>query len=196
MVFWSLLWAARQWRKRYALIAGFGATLAALMVAAEIALPHWVGRFLGAIRDYQVSDADLPITEILLPRFAGRLATFGLICLLIVLLWRSKGSEAGSETFNLGIAWAAAVTLAVLPKLAAYNQLLLIPALIVLLGRWQDILNGGLITRSLAKAALASQLWQWIAALGLAVCSLAISPRVGAPRSRSSACTHYLPCRR
>jgi hypothetical protein len=97
---------------------------------------------------------------------------------LIILLWRWKGSEAGSETFNLGIAWTAAVTLAVLPKLAAYNQLLLIPALIVLLGRWQDILNGGLITRSLAKAALASQVWQWIAALGLAVCSLAISPRL------------------
>jgi hypothetical protein len=156
----------------------YGSFLVALMVAAEITLPHWVGRFLGAIREYQVSDADLPITELLLPRFAGRLATFGLICLLIVLLWRWRGSEEGSETFNLGIAWAAAVTLAVLPKLAAYNQLLLIPALIVLLGRWQDTLNGGLITRSLAKAAVASQVWQWIAALGLAVCSLAISPRL------------------
>ena len=178
MIFWSLLWAAARWRKRYALIASFGVTLAALMVAAEIALPHWVSSFLGAIRDYQISDADLPITEVLLPRFAGRLATFGLICLLIILLWRWKGSEVGSKAFNLGIAWVAAVTLAVLPKLAAYNQLLLIPALIVLLGRWQDILNGGTITRSLAKAALASQVWQWIAALGLAVCSLAISPRL------------------
>jgi hypothetical protein len=178
MVLWSLLWAAGKWRKRYLLIAGFGATLAILMVAAEIALPHWLGRFLGAIRDYQISDADLPITEILLPRFAGRLVTLSLICLLMVLLWRWKGSEARSETFNLGIAWVAAVTLAVLPKLAAYNQLLLIPALMVLLVRWQDILNGGLITRSLAKAALASQLWQWMAALGLAVCFLAISPRV------------------
>jgi len=178
MIFWSLLWAAARWRKRYALIASFGVTLAALMVAATIALPHWVSRFLGAIRDYQISDADLPITEVLLPRFAGRLATFGLICLLIILLWRWKGSEVGSKAFNLGIAWVAAVTLAVLPKLAAYNQLLLIPALIVLLGRWQDILNGGTITRSLAKAALASQVWQWIAALGLAVCSLAISPRL------------------
>ena len=95
----------------------------------------------------------------------------------MVLLWRWKGSEEGSDTFRLGIAWAAAVTLSVLPKLAAYNQLLLVPALMVLLGRWQDILNGGLITRSIAKAALASQLWQWIAALGLAACSLAISPQ-------------------
>jgi Glycosyltransferase family 87 len=178
MVFWSLLWAAGHWRKRYALIASFSATLAALIVAAEIALPHWVGRFLGAIREYQVSDADLPITEVLLPRFVGRLTTFGLICLLIVLLWRWKGTEEGSETFKLGIAWVAAVTLAVLPKLAAYNQLLLVPALMVLLGRWQDILHGGLITRSIAKAALASQVWQWIAALGLAVCSIAISPRL------------------
>ena len=106
MIFWSLLWAAARWRKRYALIASFGVTLAALMVAATIALPHWVSRFLGAIRDYQISDADLPITEVLLPRFAGRLATFGLICLLIILLWRWKGSEVGSKAFNLGIAWA------------------------------------------------------------------------------------------
>ncbi len=176
MVFWSLLWAAGEWRKRYPLIVSFSATLATLIVAAEIALPHWLGRFLGAIRAYQLSDADLPIAEVLLPRFAGRLVTFGLICLLIVLLWRWKGSEASSETFKLGIAWTAAVTLAVLPKLAAYNQLLLIPALMVLLGRWQDILKGGLLTRALAKAALASQLWQWMAALALALCSLAISP--------------------
>jgi len=178
MVFWSVLWAAGQWRKRYALIASFSATLAILIVAAEITLPHWIGRFLAAVRDYQIQDVDLPITEVLLPRFAGRVVTYGLIGLLTVLLWRWKGSEEGSDTFRLGIAWAAAVNLSVLPKLAAYNQLVLVPALIVLLGRWQDILQGGLITRSLAKAALASQLWQWIAALGLAVCSLAISPRL------------------
>ena len=178
MVFWSLLWAAGKRRKRYPLIASFSATLATLIVAAEIALPHWIGRFLAALRDYQVLDADLPITEVLLPRSAGRMITFALICLLIALLWRWKGSAEGSDTFRLGIAWAAAITLSVLPKLAAYNQLLLVPALMVLLGRWQDILNGGLITRSMAKAALASQLWQWIAALGLAACSLAISPRL------------------
>ncbi len=178
MVFWSVLWAAGQWRKRYALLGSFGATLATLIIAAEITLPHWIGRFLDAVRDYRILDADLSITEVLLPRFAGRMVTVGLIGLLTALLWRWKGSEAGSDTFRLGIAWAAAVTLSVLPKLAAYNQLLLVPALMVLLGRWQDILKGGLITRSLAKAALASQLWQWIAALGLAVCSLAISPRL------------------
>ena len=177
MVFWSLLWAAGQWRKRYALIASFSATLATLIIAAEITLPHWIGRFLGAVRDYQILDADLPITEVLLPRSAGRIVTFALICLLMVLLWRWKSSAEGSDTFRLGIAWTAAVTLCVLPKLAAYNQLLLVPALMVLLGRWQDILNTGLITRSIAKAALASQLWQWIAALGLAACSLAISPQ-------------------
>ena len=177
VVFWSLLWAAGQWRKRYALIASFSATLVTLIIAAEITLPHWIGSFLAAVRDYQILDADLPITEVLLPRFAGRMVTFALICLLIALLWRWKGSEEGSDTFRLGIAWAAAVTLSVLPKLAAYNQLLLVPALMVLLGRWRDILNGGLITRSIAKAALASQLWQWIAALGLTVCSLALSPQ-------------------
>ena len=177
MVFWSLLWAAGRWRKRYALIASFSATLAALIIAAEITLPHWIGSFLAAVRDYRISDADLPITELLLPRFVGRMVTIALICLLIALLWRWKGSEEGSDTFRLSIAWVAAVTLSVLPKLAAYNQLLLVPALMVLLGRWQDILNGGLITRSIAKAALASQLWQWIAALGLTVCSLVLSPR-------------------
>ncbi len=178
MVFWSVLWAAGQWRKRYPLIASFSATMTMLIVAAELTLPHWIGRFLASVRDYQVLDADLPITQVLLPRFAGRMVTFGLIGLLMVLLWRWRSSEEGSDTFKLGTAWAAAVTLSVLPKLAAYNQLLLVPALVLLLGRWQDILQGGLITRSLAKAALASQLWQWIAALGLAVCSLAISPRL------------------
>jgi len=173
MVLWCLFWAAGQWKKRYALLASFSATLATLIVAAEIALPHWIARFLDVIREYQISDADLPISEVLLPRFAGKLVTFSLICLLIVLFWRWKASEAGSEAFQWGIAWAAAVTLFVVPKLAAYNHFLLVPALLVLIVHWQDILNANLITRSLTKAAFASQLWQWIAALGFTLCSLA-----------------------
>jgi hypothetical protein len=177
MVLWCLFWTAGHWKKRYPLLASFSATLATLMVAAEIALPHWIGRFLDAIREYQISDADLPLSEVLLSRFAGRLVSFSLICLLMVLFWRWKASEADSEDFQRGIAWAAAVTLFVVPKLAAYNHFLLVPALLVLIVHWQDILNAGLITRSLAKAAFASQLWQWIAALGLTLCSLAGSRR-------------------
>ncbi|MGB8595214.1 MAG: hypothetical protein WCD48_06900, partial [Candidatus Sulfotelmatobacter sp.] len=73
------------------------------------------------------------------------------------------------------LAWVAAVTLVVLPKLAAYNQLLLIPALLVLARGYSRFPSTGFLRRTMTKGAFACQIWQWLAATALSVCSLLFS---------------------
>jgi hypothetical protein len=55
----------------------------------------------------------------------------------------------------------ASVTLVIIPKLAAYNQPLLIPALLVLLAHHEEIGKARLFSRALAKAPLVCLFWQW-----------------------------------
>jgi len=62
----------------------------------------------------------------------------------------------------------------VLPKLAPYNQLLLVPALILLWDSRHGMASMGALARSLNKATLACLLWQWIAAFALGVLSLVL----------------------
>ncbi len=66
------------------------------------------------------------------------------------------------------------VTLAIIP-VAAYNQVLLIPPFLALLAQRETIRSKGLMPRALAKAAFASQGWQWATAVIISLASLLIS---------------------
>jgi len=170
-IFWLILWATGCWTKRKLLVGSFAAFMAVLLMASEAALPHWIGRFLAAIRSYQAYAGDPSIVQVLLPSFLASVLSVTLFGVLFVLCWRWRTAPAGSENFSWTLAWVSAVTLAIIPKLAAYNELLLIPALLVLLAQRQRIWKMGVVARALVKGAFACQLWQWAAALVLSLCS-------------------------
>jgi hypothetical protein len=75
------------------------------------------------------------------------------------------------------------VTLAIIPKLVAYNQPLLIPAVLVLLAHRESIFKAGLLPCALTKGAFACLLWQWATATILSLSSLL----VGASRLQAAA---------
>jgi hypothetical protein len=174
LVLWLMLWAIGRWRERKRIVWSFVATMAVLLVASEWVSPHWIGRFLTAVQEYQAYAADPSILQALLPSVLAKAFSMALLVFLLALCWRWRKAPAGSQEFGWALAWASTVTLAVIPKLAAYNQLLLIPALLVLLAQRENIWRAGLVPRSLVKGAFACQAWQWTAALMLSLCSLLI----------------------
>jgi hypothetical protein len=176
MIIWLLLWACGRWRERKRLVWSFVGTMAALFMAAEMLSPHWVGRFLTAVREYPRYGGDPSILQVFLPSALARLTAAALLCFLFVMCWRWRKAPAGTAEFGWALACVASVTLAVLPKLAAYNQPLLIPALLVLLEHREAISKARLFSRALTKGVLACLLWQWGTALILALGSLLISP--------------------
>jgi hypothetical protein len=179
IIIWFVLWAVGRWKERKHLVWSFGGTMAALLGAAEAVSPHWIGRFLRGAREYQNYAANPSILQVFFPAFAATLLALVLVILLIVLCWRWRKAAAGSADFGCALAWVGAVTLAILPKLSAYNHPLLIPPLLIFLAQYHNIKKASLITRAFTKAAFACQIWQWGSALALALCSLLISaPRL------------------
>lgn len=172
LILWFLLWALADWRQRRRLIWSFTGTLASLLLAAQAVSPHWIGRFLAAVREYPTYGTDPSILQVLLPSWLARVVEAGLILASIFVCWSWKKAAAGSEQFGRAVALAGTVTLAILPKLAAYNELLLIPALLVLAARYRKIMSLGLMPRAMTKGAFACLIWQWLAAMVLCICSL------------------------
>jgi hypothetical protein len=175
-ILFFVLWTSGQWKTRQRLFYSFFASLLALVLAAEAVSPGWVGRFLTAIRAYQTYAADPSILQVLLPTWLARLLAAALLGFLVLRCWRWRNASAGSEQFGWALAWTATITLAVMPKLAAYNQPLLIPALLVLLANRKAIWKARLFPRALTKGVMMCLVWQWGAGLTLALASLLLSP--------------------
>jgi len=169
-----LLWAVADYAKRKRVIWSFAGTMLLLILAAEALLPHWIGQFFTAVRGYPAYGSDPNIFQIFLPSWLAKPAAAVLVGVVFVLWWRWRRATPGTAEFGWLLAWSAAVTLAILPKLAAYNQPLLIPALLMLLAEPQT--RSGLLPRALRKGAFACQIWQWTVALALSLCSLVIPP--------------------
>jgi hypothetical protein len=176
------LWATAHWAKRQRVIWSFAGSLLGLILAAEAVSPGWMRRFLTAIRAYQDYAGDASILQVLLPGWLAKMVALALVGFLLLYCWRWRKAAAGTEDFGWAMAWLATVTLAVIPKLAAYNQPLLIPALLVLLAQ-REIIFEGFLPRALTKGVLACLLWQWVTATILAIASLL----VGASRVRVAA---------
>ena len=175
-ILFFLLWAIGDWKHRKPLSWSFAASLLALLLAAEGVSPGWVTKFLAATRAYQAYAADPSILQILLPTWLASLLSVALVVFVVLYCWRSRKAPAGTTQFGWALASLAVVTLTVMPKLAAYNQPLLIPAVLLLLAHRDAIRKAGLFPRALTRAVLICLLWQWGTALVLALASLRIPP--------------------
>jgi len=175
VILWFLLWVTGNWKQRNRLFWSFTVTIAALLLSTEAMSPGWISRFAAAVREYPAYGTDPNILQVLLRTQLAEFLGPVLIILLIGICWRWRKAAPDSKQFGRALAWVAAVTLVVLPKLAAYNQLLLIPALLVLARGYSRFPSTGFLRRTMTKGAFACQIWQWLAATALSVCSLLFS---------------------
>ena len=174
MIAWLMFWSLAKVRERGKLAASFGVTLALLVLSAELLLPHWIGDFLKSLKAYAASETDPSILGAVFPSWLAMALCAALLLSIAVRAWRTRRSEVGSQAFRWTLAWVASSTLVLIPKLAAYNQLLLIPVLLTFAGDWAYIAGVGRLQRAFVKAAAACQLWQWVAALLLTAASIVV----------------------
>jgi hypothetical protein len=182
LIFWFMVWVIGEWNLRQRLAWGFAATMAALLAGAELLQPGWIRQFALALREYQRYAGNESFLQVLLTPLGGWIAAAALLAFLIVVSWRWRKTPAGSEQFGWAIALATGITLAILNKTAPYNQVLLIPALLMLAARFasEEQLQTSSLSRSrraAIKAPFACLLWQWGAALVLSLASLVVPVR-------------------
>jgi Glycosyltransferase family 87 len=170
---WLLLWTAGDWRHRQGFAWGFLLTLAALFGASDYVLPGWVARFWNAVLAYREYNAGAGsvLDELITPGSGKALAAL-IVLALAVLCWRLRQTNSDQSDFLWGTALVLAVTVVVVPKAAPYNQILLLPAVLLVLRDRPAIWNKNRLARLCCAAAGIIFAWPWLAALALTLASL------------------------
>ncbi len=170
---WLLLWSMSDWSRRKNFAWGFIATLALLCAAAEYVLPGWLGRFRAAISAYRqyTGGAESVLDVLVTPGWGRVLAVLALLALALV-GWRLRRSPSDSAAFKGMLVLTLAVTVTVVPKSAPYNQVLLLPGILLVVQRWKTLWANNRGTRTIALISSFLILWPWLAAASLSAASL------------------------
>ncbi|HEY6938326.1 MAG TPA: glycosyltransferase 87 family protein [Terriglobales bacterium] len=167
LLIFLLLWVIGDFPRRWPLLASFGLAMACLLGASQWVLPGWIGKFMAAVTSYRQYTGGVSILAALLTPLGGLIVTAALLLALVVLGWKLRHAPAGSPAFNLLLGLALAVTVVIIPTWAPYNQLLLLPAMILLVRDWRRLARSGRLSRLLYLLVTVLVVWPWLATLYL-----------------------------
>lgn len=165
---WFLLWAFGDWTRRRRFWWGFAGTMAALAGGAEFLLPGWPGRFREAVAAYRGYNqgADSVLDILITPHWGKWLAILIVVALGFV-AWHHRRAAPGSWAHNQVTVVILAATVVVIPKASPYNQVLLLPGVLLLLRQGRKLWSKGLGRPAMAAMCGLMLLWPWLAALAL-----------------------------
>jgi hypothetical protein len=170
LVAWLVLWTVSDWPGRRKFLLGFGFAMALLLAGAEIVLPGWWRMFADALRQYHRYTQNQSVLDELVPWWgAGKILAAGAVLGSAFVLWKIRRAPADSPQFGRAIALVMALTVLVVPMYAPYNQVLLVPAVLVLLRDRNRITSGSRALRFCYAAGVIALVWQWLASLGLSI---------------------------
>lgn len=160
---WLLVWALTDWRSRRRFLFGFGLTMGVLLVGAEILLPGWVSMFVRAVQRYRGYTQSQGVM-LLPPGISGFFVALAVLACGCI-LWKLRGATAMAEEFGRALALVMALTVLVVPMYAPYNQVLLLPAILVLVRGRAEFFARSLFVRLEYVAGALALAWQWILSL-------------------------------
>jgi hypothetical protein len=178
LLFWLAIWTIGDWKGRYRLTVSFLITMAVLFVAAELLLPHWIVRFWHAANEYLRYTDGVPLLDELIPTPWSRLAGLAAAIGAALLCWRDRKPAEDTAEFAFITCLVLAVTLLIVPTHALYNQVLLVPALLLLARHWRAIWLRDRISRALLSAVAILVIWPWLSTIVLAVLSFVMPPEM------------------
>lgn len=165
-VAWLLAWSVARWRARWRLLAAFGFTMTVQLVGAQVLLPGWIGSFLIAIRSYHSYTHNESLLQLLSTQAVG----YGLAVVLVLLsawLCRKCLPAAGtSAEFAICACLVLSLVVLTVPMFALYNQVLLLPALLLIARDWER-LRETRTGRFLSGMTAVLVVWPWVASLAL-----------------------------
>jgi hypothetical protein len=149
--------------------------MALLLTGAEIVQPGWWRLFARAVAQYRQYTQSQSVLEVLLNLVlgssAGRvgaqvLATLAVLACGLV-LWKSRAQPADLPGFSRATALVLALTVLVVPMFAPYNQILLLPAIFLLVRERAAFLSRSRVRRLAYQGCALVIVWQWLASIGL-----------------------------
>lgn len=172
-----LLWAVSDWSRRKNFVWGVALTLGLLAGCAEILLPGWFARFLEATREYRAYTGGESMLDMFLTPLWGGVVTWLMIGTVAFVWWRLRHEDCDAPAFGVMIALVLAVTVIVIPMFAPYNDVLVLPGVLLLAANWQALWNRSPLVRGTLLLMAGILVWPWVATLALACASLFLSPQ-------------------
>jgi|SRR5579863_1260977 len=166
LMLWSL---SHPSRRRLAI--GFLASCAVLMAASLWIWPGWFGEWLAILFGYH-RYAMPPLVSVLLGESlsasAGKVLIGALIVAGGIFAWKNRRTDAGSPDFWLTLSLLLAITsVTLLPGQAIYDDIILIPGILIVWRDWRKLWAAGRIVRILLVLGCVAVFWQYAAACGL-----------------------------
>jgi hypothetical protein len=178
LVLWLLVWAGSDWRSRRRFIFGFGLVMLLLLGGAQLILPGWLRMFVEGIRQYHQYTQNQSVLAWLFGSIVGWILEAVSVMVCAFCMWRVRREPATSVAFGRAFALVLALTVVIVPMFAPYNQVLLAPAIFVLLRR-EISRNRKLPAIQIASAVAGILLvWPWIAAVGLSLAYIWLTPEL------------------
>jgi hypothetical protein len=176
LLLWLMIWTLADWRRRCRWAVSFLLTMVILFAASEWYLPHWIPRFLQAIREYHNFTGEMSVMDEMIGAVWGRALEVSALAILIGICWKERRVAANTEAFALTLSLVLAITVLVVPSYGLYNQVLLIPALLIMLRDRRTIWRRNIANRIVSMITIALIGWPWISGFALAGLSF-ILPR-------------------
>jgi hypothetical protein len=176
LVIWLLLWACSDWRQRRRFVWGFAGTMALLLAGAQWLLPGWIGSFWAALHAYrEYTGMPVSVLATVTTPALGTVLTAILVIFLAIGCWRARRARADDPAFALISALLLVATIVTIPMTAFYNQVLLLPGVLLLARNIAFFRTKGAFTRVAFMVASLLFCWPWLAALALTAASFVLA---------------------
>jgi hypothetical protein len=136
-------------------------------------LPGWFGRFREAIVAYRrYNQGADSVLDILITPLWGKWLVILIVMALALVAWRRRDAVAESLVHSRVTVLILAATVVIIPKASPYNQVLLLPGILLLLRQLRELWSRGRIERGLVAICGLTLFWPWLAALALLAASV------------------------
>ena len=148
LILWLCIWMLGNWRERQRVLWSLVISMAVLVVAGELLLPGWITEFRASMKDYyRYTGGGSSLLNGVLPPLWARIASIVLVGMVLVFAWRNRRASEETPAFQWLLCFTLATTLVVIPMFAPYNQLLLLPGVMMALRTRQELLRSSHLSR-------------------------------------------------
>ncbi len=171
----TFLWTLGDWRRRQRVVWSFLVTMVVLVAGSEALLPGWMREFRTALSDYRQYTGGVSVLDVNLSPVIGRIVAGLLVATFLYFAWKFRRASQHSPEFHWTLSMSLALTVLIIPMFAPYNQVLLLPALMLIVRSLSAIWKQSKLSRFFVVLTAVTVFEQWIAAIVL-VCALIFLP--------------------
>lgn len=171
LILWLAIWTLADLHRRYRLAISFLTAMLMLAALSERYLPGWINRFWHAMHEYQRYTHSGSVFKLMVGEYWATFLEVLALAVFLSVCWRERHESASSAMFAFAISLALAITFLVVPTYGPYNEVLLIPAVLLLAKERHRIWSCSLGNRVLLVVTAGLLFWPWALTLALSVLS-------------------------